>query len=524
MVATSEFLVSVTRDSKPSSDVWECSHPFELAVPGGWFIHRQGNGFVIVNEDASQRIWLEGEEAALGLIVSLPQGNQSAVELELKISSIENDISLLGRSPKSISEVSSPIKNQLVISGQGDRINETSLFSKKFSARGVRRSNFHIKTKNNIATITSKLDNLYIDRGPLEPLQLKRSQIFAFKTEQRVVVRSPEHGEWWQVVPSTNDWIDPSAKLTRKQKLEGLAGATIIASLFALILLLPGLRMGSPSTQASKEIEEIPLKITLVKAPRVNSPTEQDETDTLLQAITPPKDSIKTVGKAKDANSSRVHRFAKAKTGDKKAELGNAQLRAALAGLTDSDQKSTHTPKKPMAAQNKLNELHSMQANSKAGLGGTRGSVGGDSKTEDSEFRNGLRPGEVRLASVGLVPGDYLHESAHELIPSRTRILGGLTETDVESTIGKNELQIRNCYQTALASHPGLTGKITLNFLVTGDGKVSTARVTASTINEPHLGSCLVSLLKGFDFPAPRDGGRVNVSYPFVFQLVRGGK
>lgn len=49
------------------------------------------------------------------------------------------------------------------------------------------------------------------------------------------------------------------------------------------------------------------------------------------------------------------------------------------------------------------------------------------------------------------------------------------------------------------------------------DGSVTSATVT-SDMGVPELDRCLEQVVLGLKFPAPRGGGVVKVTYPFVFR------
>jgi outer membrane biosynthesis protein TonB len=54
-------------------------------------------------------------------------------------------------------------------------------------------------------------------------------------------------------------------------------------------------------------------------------------------------------------------------------------------------------------------------------------------------------------------------------------------------------------------------------FVISRDGSVSGAQVKSSTLNDPALESCVGDVFMSMQFPKPKGGGIVIVSYPFVF-------
>ncbi|MFH2004980.1 MAG: AgmX/PglI C-terminal domain-containing protein, partial [bacterium] len=99
----------------------------------------------------------------------------------------------------------------------------------------------------------------------------------------------------------------------------------------------------------------------------------------------------------------------------------------------------------------------------------------------------------------------------------RTRIVGGLKPEVVGRTIQRYYSQIKHCYDAALGRAPNLYGKLTTNFVIAANGRVSEAGVLQSTLGDPTVESCVLRTLRRIRFPEPRGGGEVIVTYPFLF-------
>jgi outer membrane biosynthesis protein TonB len=56
---------------------------------------------------------------------------------------------------------------------------------------------------------------------------------------------------------------------------------------------------------------------------------------------------------------------------------------------------------------------------------------------------------------------------------------------------------------------------VTINFVIAGTGKVASAVVQESTIDNPTVANCIAKAVKRWKFPKPRGGGNVIVTYPF---------
>ncbi len=101
---------------------------------------------------------------------------------------------------------------------------------------------------------------------------------------------------------------------------------------------------------------------------------------------------------------------------------------------------------------------------------------------------------------------------------SLARVTGSLSRAEVLKAIGKRQRAINRCYEKALMSNPGLSGKITFSWVITAKGKVSNARQKTSTMQGGGgVSTCVLGILRRMSFPAP-EGGSVTVVFPFIFR------
>lgn len=97
-------------------------------------------------------------------------------------------------------------------------------------------------------------------------------------------------------------------------------------------------------------------------------------------------------------------------------------------------------------------------------------------------------------------------------------IYGSLDKEIIRRVVRENAAQIRYCYERELTRTPGLYGKITMKWIISGDGKVKQASVQETQMKNKAVESCLARRIKGWNFPKPKGGGIVVVTYPFVFK------
>jgi hypothetical protein len=80
--------------------------------------------------------------------------------------------------------------------------------------------------------------------------------------------------------------------------------------------------------------------------------------------------------------------------------------------------------------------------------------------------------------------------------------------------------QLRYCYEKELTRDPTLDGKLVVSWVIKGDGTVEAATIGNNTLAGARgvdVGACAVKIVSRLQFPKPKGGGVVKVTYPFVF-------
>jgi hypothetical protein len=137
-------------------------------------------------------------------------------------------------------------------------------------------------------------------------------------------------------------------------------------------------------------------------------------------------------------------------------------------------------------------------ADSLGGLG-TRGRGGGD-----AGYGNQPAAGPRPEGDIGGIGGTPI-------------IVGALDRSLIDAVIKRHMNQFRYCYQRELNKDPGLAGKVTVKFVIAGNGSVSRASIKKSTLGNDSVESCLSGRFMTLQFPEPKGNGIVIVSYPFMF-------
>lgn len=102
-------------------------------------------------------------------------------------------------------------------------------------------------------------------------------------------------------------------------------------------------------------------------------------------------------------------------------------------------------------------------------------------------------------------------------VPRRAIYEGGLSREEIQRGVSKWMGTIKSCYERALNQNPTLEGKIVAKWVIDGTGSVVDEVTADSTLTDPEVERCVRTVVRGMHFPRPKGGGRVFVSYPFVF-------
>lgn len=97
----------------------------------------------------------------------------------------------------------------------------------------------------------------------------------------------------------------------------------------------------------------------------------------------------------------------------------------------------------------------------------------------------------------------------------------GLSRDEVGRVIHAQISEIRYCYESSMLHKPDIEGKLTIDFTIASSGRVRTANVKESSVRDERLNECILKRLARWEFPKPKSGVEVAVSYPFIFKRLR---
>lgn len=100
---------------------------------------------------------------------------------------------------------------------------------------------------------------------------------------------------------------------------------------------------------------------------------------------------------------------------------------------------------------------------------------------------------------------------------------GSLGKDVIRGVIHEHRPEIQGCYETALGNNPKLAGKVAVRFVIAKNGVVARSSVASESVGDERLTACVTDAVKGWQFPPPKGGGSVTVTYPFVFAQTNRG-
>ncbi len=98
----------------------------------------------------------------------------------------------------------------------------------------------------------------------------------------------------------------------------------------------------------------------------------------------------------------------------------------------------------------------------------------------------------------------------------QTTVNGRLPPEVIQRIVRQNFGRFRLCYENGLRSNPALSGRVSVKFVISRDGSVSTAQDGGSELPDQGVVGCVVRGFQNLSFPQP-EGGIVTVVYPIIF-------
>jgi hypothetical protein len=116
---------------------------------------------------------------------------------------------------------------------------------------------------------------------------------------------------------------------------------------------------------------------------------------------------------------------------------------------------------------------------------------------------------------------DALGDAGIDAISIESRGMGSCA---IRRTIRSSLPRVRYCYEAQLAHQPELEGQVVVLLTIAPQtGQVIAAAIDeASTLHSEPVTACILDSMRKLQFPAAREGERLNVRYPFSFRPTPG--
>lgn len=92
-----------------------------------------------------------------------------------------------------------------------------------------------------------------------------------------------------------------------------------------------------------------------------------------------------------------------------------------------------------------------------------------------------------------------------------------LTRDEIRLVVRAKLPRVRECFEIGLASNPNLRGRLLLRFEINPSGKAEQVEVVEDQLGDPSVAACMIELLPHWQFPRPRNGQPIAITYPFAF-------
>ena len=107
--------------------------------------------------------------------------------------------------------------------------------------------------------------------------------------------------------------------------------------------------------------------------------------------------------------------------------------------------------------------------------------------------------------------------------PEEAVVMGAIDASAIEAALLAHKDEFRLCYEREInAENPKLAGRVGTSFVIGAQGRVTQAGVASTTLNNANAERCILNVIRRIDFPIPRGGGLVQVTYPFKFSPAGG--
>ncbi len=95
-------------------------------------------------------------------------------------------------------------------------------------------------------------------------------------------------------------------------------------------------------------------------------------------------------------------------------------------------------------------------------------------------------------------------------------VVTGISPEVIRRVVRRNLGQVNHCYEQGLSAQPGLTGRVSVRFVISSAGSVLGAQVAQDDLGAPAVGRCIAAAVQRWNFDLPANTGAITVTYPFT--------
>ncbi len=130
-----------------------------------------------------------------------------------------------------------------------------------------------------------------------------------------------------------------------------------------------------------------------------------------------------------------------------------------------------------------------------------------------------IKNGDGTLGAMASKGSGAVRAVVHEPPKAKISIRGGMSREAVLKVVNAHLDEVRDCYERELLHNPGISGKILMEWLIQLDGVVRYAKVKFTNIgHSSDLHICIQAQVVTWNFPRPKGGEEVLVTFPFLFE------
>lgn len=133
---------------------------------------------------------------------------------------------------------------------------------------------------------------------------------------------------------------------------------------------------------------------------------------------------------------------------------------------------------------------------------------------------NTISNGSGAIAGLGKMDHGDVGNAQIGLVAEESQVQGGLDREVISKYIQSMLGPILYCYERQLSANPSLFGKVAVKFSIKADGFVDHSEISETTLRSQSVEGCLLSQVNQWQFPKPKGGMKVVVTYPFMFKSI----